>query len=530
MITMLFYQKGKILKLALKIFAMLFNSLIYSGSSVALLYFINNHLLKISEKNLTPLLLFMLYLGLFLTFSILSRIALSNIGNDFVFELRTNIIKRILDTSNEKINEIGKSNLLASLSSDVLALTNGFMRIPELIQGALTVVFAGAYIAYLSPIMFAFLFVWMCFALAVSIKSMKKIHAFFEAHRKNEDTLYKDYQTTIEGHRELSLNNELAKHLYEQKFIPNAALLRKNIIKAEIYQAMSSNWLSAMMLGGIGIVLYACLAYEIAPLQDAITIDLAILFLRAPLMMVLFSLPSIFRSKIAYDRLKQLDLEAFNDGFEMEKFSNSWSKIKLKNINFSYTNGFGLKDISLTLNSGEITFLIGKNGSGKSTLFNIIAGILEQKSGEIWLDETQITKQNLKQYRNLISAIFSDLYVFDEILNDDKELANRLIDKFGLSQKVEIKNNKFSTTKLSNGQKRRLLLVSALLSGRKFLMLDEFAADLDPEFRNEFYRQILPQLKADGYTIFAISHDDAYFDVADKIYKIDNEKLQTIKE
>lgn len=520
-------SKRQTLKLAFKIFVMLFNSLIYSGSSVVLLYFINNHLLKINEKNLTPLLLFMLYLLLFLAFSIFSRIALSNIGNEFVFELRTKIIKRILDTPNQKINSIGKSNLLASLSSDILALTNGFMRIPELIQGGLTIIFASCYIAYLSPVMFGFLCLWMGFSLAVSMKSMKKINEFFQEHRKNEDTLYKDYQTTIEGHRELSLNNELARHLYENRFIPNAILLRKNIIKAEIHQALSSNWISAMMLGGIGIVLYFCLAYNMASLQDAITIALAILFLRAPLMMVLFSLPSIFRSKIAYERLKKLDLEPFKSNFEMSETYNSWKRLELRNINFDYDSGFGLKDINLALNRSEITFLIGKNGSGKSTLFNVLSGILEPKGGEILIDNEAISKQNIKEYRNSIAAIFSDLYVFDEILNYDLELANALFEKFGLSKKVEIKDGKFSTTNLSNGQKRRLLLISALLSGRKFLMLDEFAADLDPEFRREFYREILPDLKAKGYTIFAISHDDAYFDVADKIYKIENGKLST---
>ena len=159
---------------------MFYCSLIYSGSSVLLLYFINNHLLKVSEKNLTPLLLFMLYLLLFLAFSILSRIALANIGNDFVFQLRIRLIKRILDTPNEKINAIGKSNLLASLSSDVLALTNGFLRIPELIQGGLTIIFASAYIAYLSLTVFGFLCVWMGFGLAVSLKSMRKIHTFLK--------------------------------------------------------------------------------------------------------------------------------------------------------------------------------------------------------------------------------------------------------------------------------------------------------------------------------------------------------------
>jgi len=79
--------------------------------------------------------------------------------------------------------------------------------------------------------------------------------------------------------------------------------------------------------------------------------------------------------------------------------------------------------------------------------------------------------------------------------------------------------------------KDRAILVdtSVLMDGRKFLMLDEFAADLDPQFRAEFYERILPELKSRGYTIFAISHDDKYFGAADKIYKMQRGEILRIK-
>ena len=72
-------------------------------------------------------------------------------------------------------------------------------------------------------------------------------------------------------------------------------------------------------------------------------------------------------------------------------------------------------------------------------------------------------------------------------------------------------------------------MVAALLEKRKFLILDEWAADQDPEFRRYFYTEFLLELKVQGYTIFAISHDDAYFDAADKIYEIKNGQITLIK-
>ena len=98
-----------------------------------------------------------------------------------------------------------------------------------------------------------------------------------------------------------------------------------------------------------------------------------------------------------------------------------------------------------------------------------------------------------------------------------------------IENKVSVKDGIFSTLNLSQGQKKRLAMVAALLEKRKFLILDEWAADQDPEFRRHFYTEFLPELKAQGYTIFAISHDDAYFDAADKIYEIRNGQIAPVK-
>ena len=372
----------------------------------------------------------------------------------------------------------------------------------------------------------------MAIGVVICRKSIKNINKYYELYRKDEDTLYKDYQTSIEGHRELSLNLIRARELYENRFLPNALDLRKNIIKAEIYQSFMSNWLNSVMLGAIGVVLYFCLAYNMANLQDAITVALAILFLRAPLMMLLYSVPSIFRSRIAYERIKKLDLTEYKKEFELgETVPQMWQKLSLKNINFAYdeTGDFKLEDINLEINRGETVFLIGKNGSGKSTLFMILAGLLQTKNGEMFVDDVRITKDNLRSYANTISAVFSDFYLFDEVLSDDDELIDELLKKMVLDKKVSVKDGIFSTLNLSQGQKKRLAMVAALLEKRKFLILDEWAADQDPEFRKLFYEKFLGELKQQGYTIFAISHDDAYFDAADKIYEIRNGRLSKIK-
>ena len=158
----------------------------------------------------------------------------------------------------------------------------------------------------------------------------------------------------------------------------------------------------------------------------------------------------------------------------------------------------------------------------------ILAGLYTPQAGEILADGAALKPSDLRAYSNNISAVFSDFYLFD-YATGDAEIAREWLVLTHLQDKVELKGAKFSTTSLSSGQRKRLALVSVLMDGRKFLMLDEFAADLDPQFRAEFYERILPELKSRGYTIFAISHDDKYFGAADKIYKRQRGEISRIK-
>ncbi len=103
--------------------------------------------------------------------------------------------------------------------------------------------------------------------------------------------------------------------------------------------------------------------------------------------------------------------------------------------------------------------------------------------------------------------------------------ANALIAKLELGHKVSVTNGVLSTRSLSQGQRKRLALVVAYLEDRPFYLFDEWAADQDPAFREVFYRKLLPELRARGKAVLAISHDDRYFDVADRCVKLENGRL-----
>ena len=99
------------------------------------------------------------------------------------------------------------------------------------------------------------------------------------------------------------------------------------------------------------------------------------------------------------------------------------------------------------------------------------------------------------------------------------------MEQLKLSNKVQIKQGKFSTTDLSQGQRKRLALLTAYLEDRPIYVFDEWAADQDPYFKNIFYTQLLPALKARNKTVLVISHDDRYYHVADRIIKLDDGQI-----
>jgi putative pyoverdin transport system ATP-binding/permease protein len=188
-------------------------------------------------------------------------------------------------------------------------------------------------------------------------------------------------------------------------------------------------------------------------------------------------------------------------------------------------NGFLLGPISLSLKPGTITYIVGGNGSGKSTLAKLITGLYVPKTGSIYLDGTGITDYNREWYRQHFSAIFTDFHLFDSYLGLQRKDLDREVQRYlsqlKLDHKVQVKDGVLSTTRLSQGQKKRLALLTMYLEDRPVYLFDEWASDQEPLFRELFYREILINLKERGKTVIVITHDDRYFHLADHFIKLD---------
>jgi putative ATP-binding cassette transporter len=212
-----------------------------------------------------------------------------------------------------------------------------------------------------------------------------------------------------------------------------------------------------------------------------------------------------------------------------------WQSLQLRGISHAYKGEredslFTLGPIGLTLYPGEIVFIIGSNGSGKSTLVKMLVGLYVPESGTIEFDGQQITNDNLDWYRQQFSVVFSDFYLFDRLLgleelNRDRQ-AQVYLAQLHLDHKVKISNGTFSTIALSQGQRKRLALLTAYLEDRAIFVFDEWASDQDPAFKKVFYTQLLLDLKHKGKAVVVVSHDDHYFEQADRVLKLDCGKVE----
>jgi putative ATP-binding cassette transporter len=248
---------------------------------------------------------------------------------------------------------------------------------------------------------------------------------------------------------------------------------------------------------------------------------------------LLAQLPDIIKGQIALSRLRQLTQDQITrQPIRDTLYKSSKARIKpfrtltLQNIQFAYptpsgVSGFSLGPINLTVRAGEILFIIGGNGCGKTTLVHVLTGLYRPLSGTFSLDD-RIVK--MTDYRHYFAAVFSDVHLFERLYGLDRvdeQQVNRLLAQMDLAPRVRYVDDRFSTLKLSAGQRKRLALVVSLLENKPIYLFDEWAADQAPDFRRYFYQELLPALKAQGKTLIVVSHDERYFTVADRVIKIE---------
>ncbi|MFC4258091.1 multidrug ABC transporter permease/ATP-binding protein [Marinobacter lacisalsi] len=506
---------------------------------IGVIAFINQQLIETSAAPWQVLPQFLGLVLLLLVVTLGAQLALTTLGHHFVYDLRARLIKRILDTDTETLERIGSAGVLASLSADVRNVTIAFVRLPELVQGVVITIGATLYLAWLSPGMLAVTALWVVFTMVVGWLLVQKVYRHLARVRETEDALYRDYEAFIDGHKELALNRSRARALFEGDYDSHSRTYRGHIIRSDTFHLSAVNWSNIMMLGAIGVAFFLANGLGWANTNVAATYSLTLLFLRTPLIQAVGALPTLLNAQVAFRKLESLNLAEYQPGFGEGPPSPDWQTIELRNVTYQYPDadgrGFAVGPVDLTLRRGELVFLIGGNGSGKSTLARLLTGLYRPRQGEVLVDGKPLqTEDDWQQFRQRFSTVFTDFHLFDRLLGPngsepEPELVDTWLRRLQMKGKLLFDGSRVTNPKLSQGQRKRLAMLLAVAEQRGFLLLDEWAADQDPQFRRTFYQELLGNLHDIGVTVFAISHDDHYFERADRLLEMKHGHLRELK-
>lgn len=371
-----------------------------------------------------------------------------------------------------------------------------------------------------------------------------------ETASRNDQRFFRGVNSLLAGFKELKLHRPKAEEFFDTEIVATARRAEEARTRAGTRFFINYMLFTVLLLLSAGVCLYV-LPLLIPDIAD-VALRTAIIAAMIPLS-VMRDLPVITGATRALDQLQalaarlgaaRLDAPApaaarappeagpedgSGDGSE-DGGRPGFRTLDLDAIRYVYTDrdgepSFTVGPISLSLSAGGLFFIVGGNGSGKSTLVKLLTGLYPPFSGRILIDGRPVPAGT---QRALISPIFSDFHLFDRLYGYrgvDPALVQHWLARLGLSTKTGFSDGGFERRDLSTGQRKRLALIATLLENRPLLVLDEWAAEQDPDSRAWYYTELLPELKLLGRTVVVVSHDERYFDVADRVFRMSEGRL-----
>jgi putative ATP-binding cassette transporter len=472
----------------------------------------------------------------------ISQVVLARFSQAAIAQLRRDLIRQILAVPLRNLEEIGSHRLLVALTDDVFNITQALLAIP-LVSVNLAILLGGA--AYLG---------WLSWEILASVFGLIVLGAIgyrlivasafrrLSLAREEEDKLFNHFRALNEGIKELKLHRARRSAFFYQNVQRTTEVYQRHNVAAETTFTSAQTWNHLLYFALIGLILFLVPHLAEFSRETLTGYIITTLYLMGPLAGVMSSLSLFGRANVALHKVEQLGVSLAEQSTESCSFEQPekplpFVRLELSGVLHSYhvekdDSHFVLGPMDLNFHRGELVFLVGGNGSGKSTLAKLISGLYVPEAGKIWLNGQLVTNENRDEYRQIFSAVFSDFFLFDNLLGlNSPELDDRARDylkQLHLHHRVKINDGVLSTTSVSQGQRKRLALLTAYLEDRPFYVFDEWAADQDPHFKNVFYTRLLPELKARDKTVLVITHDDRYFYVADRLIKLDYGKIVSI--
>lgn len=462
-------------------------------------------------------------------------ITIINLSQNLFWKLRKEILSSVLKANYQQLSA-NKTNVHTAILSDVNTLIDVSLSVIDFFTATILAISCLVYLSSISIVLFSITFAIALIGMTVYYLSSNKNAQQFQKARNLENNFQKHFVSILDGFKEIYMEPRKGNYLYNNKIsaISNESLT--NNIKA--FTGFLNNQITGQVLFYVliaAVLLIFSVVLSIRP-ADTVSFSFTLLYLLGAIETIMSLLPGIARAKVASAHLMKLKKELEDANYDHITYGEAISRedflnIYIKRLEFNYGDqekSFGIGPIDFDMHKGDVVFIYGGNGSGKTTFIHTLLGLSLPSAGEIFLNNNLVSRSNYSTYRSAFAVVFSDFYLFDELIGIENADLSRwayYLSIFELTEKVKLEGNSFSTTDLSTGQRKRLALIAALLENKPILVIDEWAADQDPYFRKKFYTEIIPVLKNEGISIIAITHDDKYYYCADRLFKMDYGKL-----
>lgn len=471
--------------------------------------------------------------------SSLSSLATNYVGQHVVANLRRELTAKVLVAPIEQLERFRSHRLIPVLLNDVNTISMFALSFAPMVIAFTVTLGCLSYLALLS---------WQILALTV-LTVVLGTGAQYLAHslglrdiqnaRNTEDELQKHYQAISAGAKELRIQRTRRQDVHTRQIQGATENICRHYIRAATIFVTAETFGSTLFFAVIGIAIAFQAMWPGTERTVLGGFVLVMLYMKGPLERLITFLPAVTRAQIAMRRIADLSSRFSTPEPHLLVSDRPHSlpalqTLELRDLRYDYppvagSESFHLGPVNLSIQQGDIVFIVGENGCGKTTLIKLLLGLYAPQQGEIRLNGEPVTPPMLDDYRQLFTTIFADYYLFDDPLPGQQPLpadAGKYLERLDIAHKVSIQDGQFTTTDLSTGQRKRLALINAWLDERPVLVFDEWAADQDPAFRRVFYTELLPELKAQGKTIIVISHDDRYFDIADQLVRMEAGRVQ----
>lgn len=454
-----------------------------------------------------------------------------DLTNNIMYGLELTIVEKVRNSSFESFEKLGPERIYAAIGD-----TRVLSRVPEifvtLINSAITLICSLAYLFWVSPMGGVTVLTLMIALLVLYLFRNTKIQRDMNQVRDMQDSYYSYLRELLGAFKQVRISPTRSNTLFSKFILSNRNSSKTLAIRASRKYVVNEligvySWYVVL-----GIIIFLLpLAFKANQAQIAAFIT-TVLFMMSPVAQLIMMFPLYTAFKIAVERIDNIDKQLQTDALPVpteDVSATSFQSLRFENVVYKYSadNGstFSLEVADFNLTKEEILFIIGGNGSGKTTFINVLTGLCKPVSGKIYIDERESTWQEFSVFCNSMAVVYTNQHLFREnydefdLSENNSKLSyfENMVNLDGVL-KIDQEKNRVET-KVSKGQQKRLSLMLALLENKPIIVLDEWAAEQDPQNRKLFYTRWLQEMKAMGKTIIAVTHDDDYYHVADRVMK-----------